>query len=210
VRLGGDRGTFVINKQTPNRQIWLASPVRWDTSSSTACMGRAVCTRYNHFESHAWDPASAQWPVPVRFRAWRRMDVSEGRTQAARQAAEGALTSLRWASTTAVAWRVILYTFFAPAWYTNALKIALRQTHLSADALLCATRARILHEQQVYHSGPLAVSVRHLQTAARRNCVDTDVWCTSAAGAGAQPEQRLPGTFLDTAVVRYNECATAA
>jgi len=134
------------------------------------------------------------------------MDVSEGRTQAARQAAEGALTSLRWNSTTAVAWRVILYTFLAPAWYTNTL----RQTHLSADALLCATRARILHEQQVYHSGPLAVSVRHLQTAARRNSVDTDVWCTSAAGASAQPEQRLPGTFPDTAVVRYNECATAA
>jgi frataxin-like iron-binding protein CyaY len=28
VRLGR-HGTFVINKQTPNRQIWLSSPVRW-------------------------------------------------------------------------------------------------------------------------------------------------------------------------------------
>jgi frataxin-like iron-binding protein CyaY len=28
VHLGADRGTFVINKQTPNRQIWLSSPVR--------------------------------------------------------------------------------------------------------------------------------------------------------------------------------------
>ena len=28
VALGGDKGTFVVNKQTPNRQIWLSSPVR--------------------------------------------------------------------------------------------------------------------------------------------------------------------------------------
>jgi frataxin len=27
IRLG-DKGTFVINKQAPNRQIWLSSPVR--------------------------------------------------------------------------------------------------------------------------------------------------------------------------------------
>ncbi|XP_060893459.1 frataxin, mitochondrial [Labrus mixtus] len=26
VKLGGDRGTYVINKQTPNKQIWLSSP----------------------------------------------------------------------------------------------------------------------------------------------------------------------------------------
>ncbi|XP_078621731.1 frataxin, mitochondrial-like [Branchiostoma floridae x Branchiostoma japonicum] len=26
LRLGGDLGTYVINKQTPNRQIWLSSP----------------------------------------------------------------------------------------------------------------------------------------------------------------------------------------
>ncbi|XP_077943226.1 frataxin, mitochondrial [Gasterosteus aculeatus] len=26
VKLGGDHGTYVINKQTPNRQIWLSSP----------------------------------------------------------------------------------------------------------------------------------------------------------------------------------------
>lgn len=25
----GQKGTFVINKQTPNRQIWLSSPVRY-------------------------------------------------------------------------------------------------------------------------------------------------------------------------------------
>jgi hypothetical protein len=28
VALGGEKGTFVVNKQTPNRQIWLSSPVR--------------------------------------------------------------------------------------------------------------------------------------------------------------------------------------
>ncbi len=27
VKLGGDLGTYVINKQTPNRQIWMSSPV---------------------------------------------------------------------------------------------------------------------------------------------------------------------------------------
>lgn len=26
VKLGGDHGTYVINKQTPNKQIWLSSP----------------------------------------------------------------------------------------------------------------------------------------------------------------------------------------
>uniref|UniRef100_A0A3B5LA59 Frataxin, mitochondrial n=1 Tax=Xiphophorus couchianus TaxID=32473 RepID=A0A3B5LA59_9TELE len=28
VKLGGGHGTYVINKQTPNRQIWLSSPTR--------------------------------------------------------------------------------------------------------------------------------------------------------------------------------------
>lgn len=27
--LGGSLGTYVINKQTPNKQIWLSSPVRY-------------------------------------------------------------------------------------------------------------------------------------------------------------------------------------
>eukprot|EP00118_Oscarella_pearsei_P014961 m.131632 g.131632 ORF g.131632 m.131632 type:complete len:114 (+) comp38046_c0_seq3:1559-1900(+) len=27
VSLGGDLGTYVINKQTPNRQIWFSSPI---------------------------------------------------------------------------------------------------------------------------------------------------------------------------------------
>lgn len=28
VNVGGDHGTYVINKQTPNKQIWLSSPTR--------------------------------------------------------------------------------------------------------------------------------------------------------------------------------------
>ncbi|ELK29068.1 Frataxin, mitochondrial [Myotis davidii] len=28
IKLGGDLGTYVINKQTPNKQIWLSSPSR--------------------------------------------------------------------------------------------------------------------------------------------------------------------------------------
>lgn len=34
VHLGRRHGTYVINKQTPNRQIWLSSPVRLEL----ACM----------------------------------------------------------------------------------------------------------------------------------------------------------------------------
>ncbi|XP_015244369.1 PREDICTED: frataxin, mitochondrial [Cyprinodon variegatus] len=30
VKVGGGHGTYVINKQTPNRQIWLSSPTRSD------------------------------------------------------------------------------------------------------------------------------------------------------------------------------------
>ncbi|XP_071887691.1 frataxin, mitochondrial isoform X2 [Anas platyrhynchos] len=35
VKLGGDMGTYVINKQTPNRQIWLSSPTRVAPSPSS-------------------------------------------------------------------------------------------------------------------------------------------------------------------------------
>lgn len=28
MQLGGERGTFVLNKQAPNKQLWLSSPVR--------------------------------------------------------------------------------------------------------------------------------------------------------------------------------------
>ena len=36
----GDKGTYVINKQAPNQQIWMSSPVR---SAAVAC-------RRLHFE----------------------------------------------------------------------------------------------------------------------------------------------------------------
>ncbi|XP_077418417.1 frataxin, mitochondrial isoform X1 [Vanacampus margaritifer] len=39
VKVGGDHGTYVINKQTPNKQIWLASPTsgpkRYDWTGSS-------------------------------------------------------------------------------------------------------------------------------------------------------------------------------
>lgn len=35
VNVGGNHGTYVINKQTPNKQIWLSSPTRWDLRVST-------------------------------------------------------------------------------------------------------------------------------------------------------------------------------
>ncbi|XP_030620656.1 frataxin, mitochondrial, partial [Chanos chanos] len=38
IKVGGDHGTYVINKQTPNRQIWLSSPTsgpkRYDWTGS--------------------------------------------------------------------------------------------------------------------------------------------------------------------------------
>ncbi|KAK2172214.1 hypothetical protein NP493_982g00050 [Ridgeia piscesae] len=39
VQMGGGHGTYVINKQTPNKQIWLSSPVsgpkRYDFKEGT-------------------------------------------------------------------------------------------------------------------------------------------------------------------------------
>lgn len=35
VKLGGDLGTYVINKQTPNKQIWLSSPSRYVQKSKS-------------------------------------------------------------------------------------------------------------------------------------------------------------------------------
>ncbi|XP_046853852.1 frataxin homolog, mitochondrial-like [Xenia sp. Carnegie-2017] len=44
IRLGGTHGTYVINKQTPNRQIWLSSPTsgpkRYDFSTSNTWIYR--------------------------------------------------------------------------------------------------------------------------------------------------------------------------
>jgi len=62
VKLGAQRGTFVVNKQTPNRQIWLASPVRCDTarsflepaSSLTPCSLRSGPFRYDPAPGAGW------------------------------------------------------------------------------------------------------------------------------------------------------------
>ncbi|XP_061672959.1 frataxin, mitochondrial isoform X5 [Syngnathoides biaculeatus] len=40
IKVGGDHGTYVINKQTPNKQIWLASPT--STGSSQGCKLRPL------------------------------------------------------------------------------------------------------------------------------------------------------------------------
>lgn len=37
----GDRGTWVLNKQSPNRQIWWSSPIRW--VCFTPCTRREIC-----------------------------------------------------------------------------------------------------------------------------------------------------------------------
>ncbi|XP_036117857.1 frataxin, mitochondrial isoform X3 [Molossus molossus] len=38
IKLGGDLGTYVINKQTPNKQIWLSSPSRVQPSALGRCV----------------------------------------------------------------------------------------------------------------------------------------------------------------------------
>ena len=57
--LGGERGTFVVNKQTPNRQIWLSSPVRRAPPAARAAAPRrsgtdGACAR-------AVPPSSGTW-----------------------------------------------------------------------------------------------------------------------------------------------------
>ncbi|CAO2819773.1 unnamed protein product [Amaranthus hypochondriacus] len=53
----GNLGTYVVNKQTPNRQIWLSSPVSgpsrfdWDPSSSAWVYRRSKANLYRILES---------------------------------------------------------------------------------------------------------------------------------------------------------------
>lgn len=44
IMLGGDHGTYVINKQTPNKQIWLSSP----TSGPKRYDWTGQCWVYSH------------------------------------------------------------------------------------------------------------------------------------------------------------------
>ncbi|XP_030910013.1 frataxin, mitochondrial isoform X3 [Melopsittacus undulatus] len=69
VKLGGDMGTYVINKQTPNRQIWLSSPTRVAPSPSNLwdfllCM--FMCSPLVVFVKHL--PFTKPWlAVPSAF-----------------------------------------------------------------------------------------------------------------------------------------------
>ncbi|KAK9668266.1 hypothetical protein RND81_13G046100 [Saponaria officinalis] len=53
----GDLGTYVVNKQTPNRQIWLSSPVSgpsrfdWDSSSQAWVYRRNKANLFSVLES---------------------------------------------------------------------------------------------------------------------------------------------------------------
>ncbi|XP_023069007.2 frataxin, mitochondrial isoform X2 [Piliocolobus tephrosceles] len=60
VKLGGDLGTYVINKQTPNKQIWLSSPSRYvvDPSVMTG-LGKTGCIPTTAFPSmSSWAQSS--------------------------------------------------------------------------------------------------------------------------------------------------------
>ncbi|KAJ8285197.1 hypothetical protein GJAV_G00023400 [Gymnothorax javanicus] len=58
VKVGGDHGTYVINKQTPNRQIWLSSPTsgpkrydwtgeRWVYSHDGGCLHNLLSREFS-------------------------------------------------------------------------------------------------------------------------------------------------------------------
>ena len=46
IKLGEGRGTFVVNKQSPNRQLWLASPLSGPFRYDSERRARAVVWRY--------------------------------------------------------------------------------------------------------------------------------------------------------------------
>ncbi|KAF9588008.1 hypothetical protein IFM89_006887, partial [Coptis chinensis] len=48
----GNLGTFVLNKQTPNRQLWLSSPVSQFLDHYSSCSGSS---RFD------WDKSSRAW-----------------------------------------------------------------------------------------------------------------------------------------------------
>ena len=57
MHLGGDKGTFVLNKQTPNRQLWLSSPVsgpwRYDAAPPAGAAPREWRYRRDGHALHA-------------------------------------------------------------------------------------------------------------------------------------------------------------
>ncbi|XP_039317469.1 frataxin, mitochondrial isoform X1 [Saimiri boliviensis] len=69
VKLGGDLGTYVINKQTPNKQIWLSSPSR---SGSRPVMEKGVLFQ---------PPGVCSWILPgkeCRDGGYLEMDGEDG------------------------------------------------------------------------------------------------------------------------------------
>lgn len=52
----GEKGTYVINKQPPNKQIWLASPFRFASAYDNAIPDRTVLSsgpkRYDYLPCH--------------------------------------------------------------------------------------------------------------------------------------------------------------
>jgi frataxin-like iron-binding protein CyaY len=43
----GDHGTYVINKQTPNRQIWLSSPTRYRSLTHLETQNRDLESQFH-------------------------------------------------------------------------------------------------------------------------------------------------------------------
>ncbi|XP_015704567.1 frataxin, mitochondrial isoform X1 [Coturnix japonica] len=61
VKLGGDMGTYVINKQTPNRQIWLSSPTRSQKSQICYLSGARSQLRYPSARMWNFGPKRYDW-----------------------------------------------------------------------------------------------------------------------------------------------------
>lgn len=58
----GDVGTFVINKQTPNRQLWWSSPIRCARRSAAGrCAHRARHPPHSGPKRYEYDAASKDW-----------------------------------------------------------------------------------------------------------------------------------------------------
>ena len=67
----GDKGTYVLNKQAPNRQVWLSSPVRqdwervWCVGGGGGRLGRPALRLDNsHPSAHAPSPHPRPPPPP--------------------------------------------------------------------------------------------------------------------------------------------------
>ncbi|XP_008101517.3 frataxin, mitochondrial [Anolis carolinensis] len=68
VKLGGNMGTYVINKQTPNKQIWLSSPTSYNLPGLVGCLG--LWSKV----SSSFPQTMAEWPKALRL-DWEKMGV---------------------------------------------------------------------------------------------------------------------------------------